>query len=179
MVKGVELSQRILDFDQYDAVVGISKSTDGAFDSEVIDITFPQAHGPDGLEQALSAICRKAESAVQNGKTILILSDSKVDSERVAIPALLATSGVHHHLVRLGLRTKTGLVVSTGSARETHHFALLAGYGAEAIHPWLAMETLSSVSVQLKEDADTIYKNYVKAIGKGLNKVMSKMGRST
>ena len=179
VVKRLELSQPILDFDQYDALVGISKSTDGAFDSEVIDITFPQAHGPDGLEQALSAICSKAESAVQNGKTILILSDSKVDSERVAIPALLATSGVHHHLVRLGLRTKTGLVVSTGSARETHHFALLAGYGAEAIHPWLAMETLSSVSVQLKEDADTIHKNYVKAIGKGLNKVMSKMGIST
>ena len=179
VVKRLELSQPILDFDQYDALVGISKSTDGAFDSEVIDITFSKALGPDGLEQALSAICSQAESAVQNDKTILILSDSKVDSERVAIPALLATSGVHHHLVRLGLRTKTGLVVSTGSARETHHFALLAGYGAEAIHPWLAMETLSSVSDQLTEDTHSIHKNYVKAIGKGLNKVMSKMGIST
>ncbi len=179
VVKRLELSQPILNFDEYDTLVDIYKGTNGAFDSEVIDITFPRDNGPDGLEQVLGEICDRAESAVQSGKTILILSDNTVDSERVAIPALLATSGVHHHLVRLGLRTKTGLVVSTGSARETHHFALLAGYGAEAIHPWLAMETLSSVSDELKQDGAVANKNYVKAIGKGLNKVMSKMGIST
>src|SRR5690606_5643724 len=97
-----------------------------------------------------------------------------VNAERVAIPALLATSAIHLHLIREGLRTRTGLVVETGSAREVHHFALLGGYGAEAIHPYLALESLAAM-----DQPDVAIKNYIKAIGKGLNKVMSKMGIST
>lgn len=99
----------------------------------------------------------------------------------MAIPALLATSAIHQHLVERGLRTSTGLVVETGSAREVHHFALLAGYGAEAIHPYLAMETLAEMAKGLPGDLspEKVIKNFVKAIGKGLQKVMSKMGIST
>jgi len=111
---------------------------------------------------------------VRSGYNILIVSDRLVDSERVAIPALLATSAVHQHLIRAGLRTNTGLVVETGSAREVHHFALLGGYGAEAIHPYLALESLGKMN-----DPEKAVKNYIKALGKGLNKVMSKMGIST
>ena len=151
----------------------------GTFDSEIIDITFPVDEGPSGLERALSTIAKRAERAVQNGKTILILCDKGVDSARAAIPALLATSSVHHHLVRNGLRTKTGLVVSTGSAREVHHFALLAGYGAEAVHPWLTMETLAAVTAGSNQEIVMHQKNFIKAVGKGLNKVMSKMGICT
>jgi glutamate synthase (NADPH/NADH) large chain len=113
--KRLELSQPVLDFEDYDSLVNISELSQGAFDSEIIDITFPVDEGPSGLERALSTIAKRAERAVQNGKTILILCDKGVDSSRAAIPALLATSSVHHHLVRNGLRTKTGLVVSTGS----------------------------------------------------------------
>lgn len=122
----------------------------------------------------MAALCARAVDAVQSGYNILIVSDRLVDSERVAIPALLATSAVHQHLIRAGLRTNTGLVVETGSAREVHHFALLGGYGAEAIHPYLALESLGKMS-----DPEKAVKNFIKAIGKGLNKVMSKMGIST
>jgi glutamate synthase (NADPH/NADH) large chain len=111
--------------------------------------------------------------------TFLIVSDRKVDADHVAIPALLATSAIHQHLVKKGLRTSAGLVVETGSARETHHFALLGGYGAEAVHPYLALETIESLAKGDAETAEKYVKNYVKAIGKGLNKVMSKMGIST
>src|SRR6185436_7886860 len=103
-------------------------------------------------------------------------SDRLVDPGRVAIPALLALSAIHQHLVTRGLRTSTGLVVETGSAREVHHFALLAGYGAEAVHPYLALET---VLADHDRDRTKAVRNYVKAIGKGLKKVMSKMGVST
>ena len=122
----------------------------------------------------MAALCARAVDAVQSGYNILIVSDRLVDGERVAIPALLATSAVHQHLIRAGLRTNAGLVVETGSAREVHHFALLGGYGAEAIHPYLALESLGKMS-----DPEKAVKNFVKAIGKGLNKVMSKMGIST
>jgi glutamate synthase domain-containing protein 2 len=99
----------------------------------------------------------------------------------VAIPALLALSAIHQHLVREGLRTTAGLVVETGTAREVHHFAVLAGYGAEAVHPYLAMETLAAIHKDLPGDlsADKAIYNYIKAIGKGLSKIMSKMGVST
>ncbi|MDO9192953.1 MAG: glutamate synthase-related protein, partial [Undibacterium sp.] len=119
--------------------------------------------------------------AVKSGHNIVIITDRKMDANYVAIPALLATSTVHQHLVSKGMRTITGLVVETGSARETHHFALLAGYGAEAVHPYLAMQTLADMAKDLPGDLSpekAIY-NYTKAIGKGLMKVMSKMGIST
>jgi glutamate synthase (NADPH) large chain len=131
------------------------------------------------MERAMSALCAESQQAVEQGYNILILSDAAAGSKRIPIPALLATAGVHHHLVREGLRTSTGLVVETGSAREVHHFALLAGYGAEAIYPWLAMDTMGELAGSLKIDAGTSIKNYIKAVGKGLFKVMSKMGIST
>ena len=118
---------------------------------------------------------------MKSGHTILIVSDRAICADQVAIPALLATSTVHQHLVSKGLRASTGLVVETGSARETHHFALLAGYGAEAVHPYLAMETLAEMAHGLPGDlsAEKAIYNYTKAVGKGLMKVMSKMGIST
>ena len=137
----------------------------------------------EAIEARLASLCAQAEDAVRSGYRILIISDRKMDREHVAIPALLALSAIHQHLVGKGLRTSTGLVVETGSAREVHHFALLGGYGAEAVHPYLALETLARAGRQgsLPETptARRRCKNYVKAIGKGLRKVMSKMGIST
>jgi glutamate synthase (NADPH/NADH) large chain len=133
------------------------------------------------VEASLASLCAEAVDAVKSGHNILIVSDRSVSPDRVAIPALLATSTIHQHLVTKGLRASTGLVVETGSARETHHFALLAGYGAEAVHPYLAMETLSELAHAMPGDlsAEQAIYNYTKAIGKGLLKVMSKMGIST
>src|SRR4029078_10262619 len=112
---------------------------------------------------------------------ILILSDRAVSPERIATPALLATAAVHHHLIRLGWRMQTGVVLETGEAREVHHFCALAGYGAEAINPYLAFETLEQIRVQrgVALKPSEVQENYIQAIGKGLLKVMSKMGIST
>ncbi|UCH48324.1 MAG: glutamate synthase large subunit [Betaproteobacteria bacterium] len=175
----LEVSQPVLEYDDYSRLVTIEQLTDGKFDSRILDITFPVQEGPEGMKAAVEALCQAAQDAVQQGVNILILSDAAVSATRVAIPALLATAGVHHHLVREGLRTSTGLVISTGSAREVHHFALLAGYGAEAIHPWLAMDTLQNIAPGMDLEPTEAIKNYIKAIGKGLYKVMSKMGIST
>jgi glutamate synthase (NADPH/NADH) large chain len=133
------------------------------------------------MQAALESVCRRAEAAIGEGYNILILSDRDMDADHIAIPALLATSAVHHHLVRAGLRTESGLVIETGSAREVHHFATLAGYGAEAINPYLAFETLDSMRSRLPEPLSEaeVRTRYIKAIGKGLLKVMSKMGIST
>jgi len=149
--------------------------TGNKFRSFELDITYPAAWGSEGIEARLAALCASAADAVESGFNVLIVSDRLVDKDRVAIPALLATSAIHQHLIVRGLRTRTGLVVETGSAREVHHFALLGGFGAEAIHPYLALEAVRDLS----EDGDLAVKNYIKAIGKGLNKVMSKMGIST
>jgi glutamate synthase (NADPH/NADH) large chain len=122
----------------------IEKYTSSKFRSFELDICYPVAWGKDGVEARLASLAADAEDAVRSGANILIVSDRKVDAEHVAIPALLATSAIHQHLVKKGLRTSTGLVVETGSARETHHFALLGGYGAEAVHPYLALETIEA-----------------------------------
>ncbi len=177
----LEVSQPVLDFRDMAKLREIEKHTDNKFKSYELNICYPVAWGRDGIEARIASLCAEAEDAVRSGYTILIVSDRKMDSENVAIPALLATSAIHLHLVRRGLRTSSGLVVETGSAREVHHFALLAGYGAEAVHPYLAMETLRELSKDMPADMgpDKAVKNYVKAIGKGLNKVMSKMGIST
>ncbi|HSF47566.1 MAG TPA: glutamate synthase-related protein, partial [Burkholderiales bacterium] len=123
----------------------------------------------------------RAEAVVREGFSILVLSDIGIDRDHVAIPAVLATSAVHHHLVRAGLRTSAGIVVETGSAREVHHFAVLAGYGAEAIYPYLAFETIAELHDLVPEDLSykDQCKRFTKAIDKGLLKVMSKMGIST
>jgi glutamate synthase (NADPH/NADH) large chain len=128
-----------------------------------------------GMKKAIDILRQNALKAVKDGYNILILSDRNQSKDRMAIPALLATSATHQHLVREGLRTNTGLVVDTGSAREVHHFALLGGYGAEAICPWLAYESMNAMTT----DHALAQKNFIKSIGKGLYKVMSKMGIST
>jgi glutamate synthase (NADPH) large chain len=133
------------------------------------------------MEAALDSVCALAERAVKDGYNIIILSDRAVSAERVPIPALLATSATHHHLIRKGLRTSVGLVVETGEAREVHQFCALAGYGAEAINPYLAFETLEDMLPTLEEKITgyEAVKRYIKAVDKGILKVMSKMGIST
>ncbi len=176
----LEVSQPVLDFTDMAKLRDIGQYTDNKFKSFELDICYPVAWGKDGVEARLASLCAQAEDAVKSGYNILIVSDRKLDAEHVAIPALLATSAIHQHLVKKGLRTSTGLVVETGSAREVHHFALLAGYGAEAVHPYLAMETLRNMAAGLPNiDGDKAIYNFVKAVGKGLCKVMSKMGIST
>ncbi len=177
----LEVSQPVLDATDMVKLRDIAKHTQGKFASSVLDITYPLAWGPEGVEARLASLCAQAVDAIKGGANILIISDKSVGRERLAIPALLALSAIHQHLIREGLRTSAGLVVETGSAREVHHFAVLAGYGAEAVHPWLAMDTLAAIHKDLPGDlsADKAIYNYVKAIGKGLSKIMSKMGVST
>ncbi|VFM95899.1 MAG: glutamate synthase (NADH) large subunit [Candidatus Kentron sp. G] len=137
-------------------------------------------HAP-AMEAALGAICQRAEAAVGEGYNLLILSDRQIDADHVAIPALLATGAVHHHLVRQGLRTEAGLVVETGEAKRVHDFCLLAGYGAEAVNPYLAFDTISAFLPELEAPIPEAkaHETYTKAVGKGILKVMSKMGIST
>jgi glutamate synthase (NADPH/NADH) large chain len=177
----LEVSQPVLGFNDMARLRAISQHTGGKFKSYELNICYPVAWGKEGIEASLASLCAEAVDAVKSGHNILIVSDRNISSDQVAIPALLATSAIHQHLVGRGLRASTGLVVETGSARETHHFALLAGYGAEAVHPYLAMETLVELAHGLAGDvsADAAIYNYTKAIGKGLMKVMSKMGIST
>ncbi|GIX25952.1 MAG: glutamate synthase [Caldimonas sp.] len=177
----LEVSQPILDFDDMARLRQIERHTGGKFKSYELNITYPLQWGREGVEAKLASLCAEAVDAIKTGHNILIITDRYMSRTQVAIPALLALSAVHHHLVREGLRTTAGLVVETGSAREVHHFAVLAGYGAEAVHPYLAMETLAAMHAELPGElsAEKAISNYVKAIGKGLSKIMSKMGVST
>jgi glutamate synthase (ferredoxin) len=151
--------------------------------SRTISLLFPAAEGAAGMRQRLDAIRVEASQAVQAGATILVLSDRGASREQAAVPALLATAGVHHHLVREGTRTRCGLVVETGEAREVQHFALLTGYGAGAVNPYLAFATIDQMQAERIIAGDypreKLHKNFVKATTKGLLKVMSKMGIST
>ncbi len=143
---------------------------------------FRRAGGADDLEGALDDLCRAASDSIAAGATLLVLSDRGVDAEHAPIPSLLAVSAVHHHLIREGTRTKCGLIVESGEPREIHHFALLAGYGAGAFNPYLAYETVAQMVEEgvIKDvSAEDAVAHYRKAIGKGLLKVMSKMGIST
>ncbi|HET8898609.1 MAG TPA: glutamate synthase-related protein [Rhodanobacteraceae bacterium] len=177
----LEVPQPVLGFADMARLRKIGRYSRKRFRSHLLDISYPAAWGRAGIEARLASLCAQAVDAIKQGHNILIVSDRQADRERVAIPALLATSAIHQHLVERGLRTSTGLVVETGSAREVHHFALLAGYGAEAVHPYLAMETLQHEFADAPGGihADKAIANYVKAIDKGLEKVMSKMGIST
>ncbi|MFO1245161.1 MAG: glutamate synthase-related protein [Ramlibacter sp.] len=177
----LEVSQPILDFADMAKLRDIEKTTQGKFRSYTLDITYPLGWGHEGVEAKLASLCAESVDAIKGGKNILIISDRAVSPTQVAIPALLALSAIHQHLVREGLRTTAGLVVETGTAREVHHFAVLAGYGAEAVHPYLAMESLMAIHKELPGDlsAEKAIYNYVKAVGKGLSKIMSKMGVST
>ncbi|WIT09831.1 glutamate synthase-related protein [Paucibacter sediminis] len=177
----LEVSQPILDFKDMARLRGIEARTNGKFKPYELDITYPLAWGHEGVEAQLASLCASALDAIKTGHNILIITDRHLSAGRVAIPALLALSAVHHHLVREGLRTTAGLVVETGNAREVHHFAVLAGFGAEAVHPYLALETLVAMHAELPGNlsAEKAIYNYIKALGKGLSKIMSKMGIST
>ncbi len=179
--KRLEVSQPVLTNTDVEKIRSISTLVDGAFRTGTVDCTWPASEGADGLANALMRICLNATDAVLADNNILILSDRATSPDRVPVPALLATAAVHHHLIRQGLRMQTGLVVETGEAREVHHFCVLAGYGAEAINPYLAFETLEQIRVRqgLALKPYEVQKNYIKAIGKGMLKVMSKMGIST
>ena len=179
--KRLEVAQPVLTNSDLEKIRSIEELLDGAFRTATIDTTWPASEGAAGLEKALDRVCHEATDCVLADRNILILSDRAVSAERVAIPALLATAAVHHHLIRRGLRTQTGLVVESGEVREVHHFCCLAGYGAEAVNPYLAFETLEQLRLQngLPQKAYEVQKNYIKAVGKGLLKVMSKMGIST
>ncbi len=175
----LEVAQPILNAAKIEKIRNIQQYTNGKFRSHELNICYPAAWGKEGIEARLASLAAEAEDAVRGGANILLISDRTLDRDHIAIPALLATSTVHLHLVKKGLRTNTGLVVETGSARETHHFALLGGYGAEAVHPWLAMETLREMAGGDAAKEEKYVANFVKAVGKGLCKVMSKMGIST
>ncbi len=151
--------------------------------SRTLSTLFPRSEGSGGMQRRLRELREESSRAIAEGVTILILSDRGVNAEMVPIPALLATSGVHHHLVREETRTHCGLVIETGEAREVHHFALLTGYGAGAVNPYLAFATLRQMladgTIPSTFTYEKLEKNYVKAVAKGLLKVMSKMGIST
>ncbi len=179
--KRLEVAQPVLTNADLEKIRAIHELLDGAFQTATLDTTWPAGEGPAGMERALDRLCAAATDAVLDDANILILSDRAAGPDRIAIPAALATAAVHHKLIRQGLRMQTGLVIETGEAREVHHFCVLAGYGAEAVNPYLAFETLEALRKggQIPGDADKVVKNYVKAIGKGVLKVMSKMGIST
>ena len=154
------------------------------WNTKTIDITWPKTEGNAGLEKALDRICAETEQAIEENAELVILSDRNVSIDRIALPALLATGAVHQHLLRLAQRTRIGLVLETGEAREVHHHCLLIGFGADAINPYLAFESLwqarrdGLLDNDLADD-NTIVKTYQKAVGKGMLKVMAKMGIST
>src|SRR5437867_697122 len=152
------------------------------FRSITLPMRFKVSEGGEGMRRALQDLFETASLAIKSGATILILSDRKVDKQYAPIPSLLATSGLHHHLVREGSRTKATLIVETGDAREVHHYCLLIGYGASAINPYLAFETLDDMIRQnllTGIDHRKAVNHYTKAVKKGVVKVMSKMGIST
>ncbi len=175
----LELEHPLLSNSQMEKIRNIAK---GHFKS----ITIPLLFNPSvrhNMRERMDQICNEAVEAVKSGISLIILSDKGVDQNLAAIPSLLATSGVHHALLKAGLRTKTGIVVESGEPREVHHFALLCGYGANAINPYVAYETLAFLTEKNFlpgiNDYKTAKKNYVKAVSKGLFKIFSKMGIST
>jgi glutamate synthase domain-containing protein 2/glutamate synthase domain-containing protein 1/glutamate synthase domain-containing protein 3 len=176
----LEVPQPVLTSEDMEKLRHIDMFTGNKLRAHELDITYPASWGTEGIEAAVASLCAHAEDALRLEYNLLIVTDRHVCKDRVAIPALLAVGAIHQHLVKKGLRTSTGLVVETGSAREVHHFALLGGYGAAAVHPYLALETVRNLHAYVPDvtplDAE---KKYIKAISKGLLKVISKMGIST
>ncbi len=179
--KRLEVRQPILTNEDLEKIRSIGDIAENPFRTVTLDLTYPAENGTAGMQAALDNLCTYAVNACESGNNIIILSDRSVSETRIPIPALLGTAAVHHHLIREGLRTGLGLVVETGEAREVHHFCLLAGYGAEAINPYLAFESLAGINQELpqKLPESELKKRYIKAIDKGILKVMSKMGIST
>ena len=180
--KRLEVRQPILTNADLEKIRSIGH-TEERFDTKTIDITYSVTEGAEGMPAAIERLCERAEAAVAGGYNIIILSDRMIGPDRIDIPTLLATAAVHHHLIRKGLRTSVGLVVESGEPREIHHFCCLAGYGAEAINPYLAFDTLADMhrngAFPPEVEASEIVSRYIKSIGKGILKVMSKMGIST
>ncbi|MGN7802821.1 glutamate synthase large subunit [Ensifer sp. 22521] len=180
--KRLEVRQPILTNGDLEKIRSIGHTED-RFDTKTLDFTYDISRGAEGMPDMLDRLCERAEAAVKGGYNIIVLSDRQVGPDRVAIPALLATAAVHHHLIRKGLRTSVGIVLESGEPREVHHFCLLAGYGAEAINPYLAFDTLIDMHKRgefpKEVDASEVVYRYIKAVGKGILKVMSKMGIST
>ncbi|MEM9087098.1 MAG: glutamate synthase central domain-containing protein, partial [Pseudomonadota bacterium] len=152
--KRLEVEQPILTNEDLAKIRSVETTLDGAFRCSNIDITWDAESGVEGLELAIKEMCWAATEAVLQDQNILVLSDRKQGPDRVPMPALLATAAVHHHLVRQGLRMQTGLVVETGEAREVHHFCALAGYGAEAINPYVAFETIEEIRARKHSEVD-------------------------
>jgi glutamate synthase (NADPH) large chain len=179
--KRLEVRQPILTNEDLEKIRRIEHLPGAGFRAWTVSITWPAAEGAEGLEQAVAMVCREAKQKVEEGYNILVLSDRAIGPDRVAIPSLLAVSAVHHFLIREGLRTRAGLVIETGEAREVHHMCVLAGYGAEAINPYLAFETLEAARSSFPEplSAYEVQKRYIKALDKAILKVMAKMGIST
>src|SRR3979490_3204621 len=179
--KRLEARQPILTDADLEKIRSISEVAETHFKSRTLDTTFHAGFGAAGMEQVLDELCARAEGAVRERIIIIILSDRMAGSDRIPIPSLLACAAAHHHLIRTGFRTSVGLVGESGQPRRVHHFACLAGYGAEAINPYLAFETIIAMKDRLPAALDDyeIIKRYIKSIGKGLLKVMSKMGIST
>jgi glutamate synthase (NADPH) large chain len=179
--KRLEVKQPVLTNADLEKIRSIHELVDGTFRTATIDVTWDANEGAAGMRAALERIRTEATEHVLQDSNILILSDRAAAPDRIPMPALLALSAVHHKLIKQGLRMQVGLVVETGEAREVHHFCTLAGYGAEAVNPYLAFETLEQIRTteKMKLSAKDVQKNYIKAIGKGVLKVMSKMGIST
>ena len=179
----LEVRQPILSNIDLEKIRHIQDQGDNPFRSFTLNICYPTKYGAKGMARAIEDMCQKAEEVVKEGHNIIILSDRAMDVDRIAIPALLATGAIHHHLIREGLRTSVGLVVETGEARQVHNFCLLAGYGAEAINPYLAFDTLSTLKSkgEIPKDMtdEEIHRRYIKGANKGMLKVMAKMGIST
>jgi len=175
----IKILSPIIDNDDLAKIRNISVE---GFRAVTLPMCFKASEGGDGMRRGLQDLFEAASLAIKSGATILILSDRQVDKDYAPIPSLLATSGLHHHLVREGARTKATLIVETGDAREVHHYCLLIGYGASAINPYLAFETLDDmIRLDLLTGIDhrKAVNHYTKAVKKGVLKVMSKMGIST
>ena len=178
----LEVHQPILSSVELEKIRRIEDFEQSQFRTYTLDIVYPAREGAAGMDAAIKRLCHKAGKLVaESGYNILILSDRAVDADSIAIPSLLATGAIHHYLIRQGLRTDVGIVVETGEARRVHDFCLLAGYGAEAINPYLALDSVAHMLPELEAgiEVDEAQHRYIKAINKGILKVMSKMGIST
>ncbi|HKT19729.1 MAG TPA: glutamate synthase large subunit [Stellaceae bacterium] len=177
----LELHKPILTNVDLEKIRRIEDNTGGTFRTSTISICYPAKKGARGMAAALEAVCHGAEKAVKSGYNIIVLSDRLIAADQIAVPSLLAVAAVHHHLIRGGLRTEVGLVVETGEVRQLHDFCLLAGFGAEAINPYLAFDTISALRRDFDKEISEqeAHEAYIKAIAKGTLKVMSKMGICT
>ncbi len=178
----IKLSSPILTNRELEKLKHLGDAGFSGFRSITLPMLFAADDGKRGLQRVLDDLCRRSSQAITEGYGIILLSDRGVTRDQAPIPALLAVSAIHHHLIREGTRTQVGFVIESGEPREVHHFALLLGYGAAAINPYLAFETLRDMTrrhLLTGIDADTAVGNYIRAVNKGVVKVISKMGIST